>query len=54
MINSSLKCGRGKFENKKEEPQELGVLGGDSPNVYWDCDFIPFQFRQITLRLIQN
>jgi len=28
MINSSLKCGRGKFENKKEEPQELGVLVG--------------------------
>jgi len=28
MINSSFKCGRGKFENKKEEPQELGVLGG--------------------------
>jgi len=31
MINSSLKCGRGKFENKKEEPQELGVFGWGLP-----------------------
>ena len=52
MINSSLKCGRGKFENKKEEPQELGVLGGDSPNVYWDCDFIPISLNHFEIRLM--